>query len=122
MLPWTWKWVMGPLVDNLHLKRFGRRKQWIVSAQVGMILTLVAAILLFPHTTTDASGATVFKGFTLFCGVLLAHNIFAASQDVAIDALACTALDRGRARSRKRLDVRGSAGWKPRSVARECSS
>lgn len=92
MLPWTWKWVMGPLVDNLSLKRFGRRKQWIVSAQVGMILTLVGAILLFPHAATDASGATVFTGFALFSGVLLAHNIFAASQDVAIDALACTAL------------------------------
>lgn len=92
MLPWTWKWVMGPLVDNLHLKQFGRRKQWIVSAQLGMILTLVAAILLFPHATTAADGTRVFTGLALFSAVLLAHNIFAASQDVAIDALACTTL------------------------------
>ncbi len=92
MLPWTWKWVMGPLVDNLHLKQYGRRKQWIVSTQLGMILTLVAAILLFPQAATDASGARVFTGFALFTAVLLLHNVFAASQDVAIDALACSIL------------------------------
>ncbi len=93
MLPWTWKWVMGPLVDNLHLKRFGRRKQWIVATQAGMILTLVAAILLFPHAVPGTDGSPVFTGLALFSGVLLAHNIFAASQDVAIDALACTVLE-----------------------------
>jgi len=92
MLPWTWKWVMGPLVDNLHLKRFGRRKQWIVATQVGMILTLSAAILLFPDSSTAADGTRIITGLALFSTVLLAHNIFAASQDVAIDALACTAL------------------------------
>jgi len=92
MLPWTWKWIMGPLVDNLHLKQFGRRKQWIVLAQVGMIITLVSAILLFPQVTTAADGSRAFTGLALFSAVLLAHNIFAASQDVAIDALACTTL------------------------------
>jgi len=92
MLPWTWKWVMGPLVDNLHLKRFGRRKQWIVTAQVGMIVTLVASILLFPQVSIGPDGSKVITGLALFSGILLVHNIFAASQDVAIDALACTAL------------------------------
>ena len=92
MLPWTWKWIMGPLVDNLHLKQFGRRKQWIVFTQLGMLLTLVAAILLFPQMTTGADGSRVVTGLALFSGVLLAHNIFAASQDVAIDALACSTL------------------------------
>jgi PAT family beta-lactamase induction signal transducer AmpG len=93
MLPWTWKWIMGPLVDNLHLKQFGRRKQWIVFAQLGMLLTLIAAILLFPQSHTGADGRQVVTGLALFSAVLLAHNVFAASQDVAIDALACTTLD-----------------------------
>jgi PAT family beta-lactamase induction signal transducer AmpG len=92
MLPWTWKWVMGPLVDNLHLKQFGRRKQWIVFTQLGMLLTLVTAILLFPQMTTAADGSRIVTGLALFSAVLLAHNIFAASQDVAIDALACSTL------------------------------
>ena len=92
MLPWTWKWLMGPLVDNLHLQRFGRRKQWIVATQLGMMLTLVAAILLFPQVVTAADGSRAYPGFALFSAVLLAHNIFSASQDVAIDALACNTL------------------------------
>jgi PAT family beta-lactamase induction signal transducer AmpG len=93
MLPWAWKWLMGPLVDNLHLKQFGKRKQWIIFTQLGMLLTLVAAILLFPQVTTGADGSRVVTGLALFSAVLLAHNVFAASQDVAIDALACTTLD-----------------------------
>lgn len=92
MLPWTWKWIMGPLVDNLHLKRFGRRKQWIVSTQLGMLLTLVASILLLPQATIGADGSLVITGLKLFSLTLIIHNIFAASQDVAIDALACTTL------------------------------
>jgi PAT family beta-lactamase induction signal transducer AmpG len=92
MLPWTWKWVMGPLVDNLHLRQFGRRKQWIVAAQIGMLLTLVTAIQCFPQASTAADGTRTFAGLALFSAILLAHNIFAASQDVAIDALACTTL------------------------------
>jgi MFS transporter, PAT family, beta-lactamase induction signal transducer AmpG len=92
MLPWAWKFLIGPLVDNFHLKQFGRRKQWIVCAQLGMLATLVASILLFPTATTAADGTKVFVGLGLFTTMLVVHNIFAASQDVAIDALACAAL------------------------------
>lgn len=52
MLPWTWKFVMGPLVDNLHIRRFGARKQWIVFAQVGMLLCLALALLRMPDFTS----------------------------------------------------------------------
>ncbi|MCP5534120.1 MAG: MFS transporter [Akkermansiaceae bacterium] len=92
MLPWTWKWLMGPVVDNFHLARFGRRKQWILLAQAGMLLTLLASLFLFPQVETGPDGTKVFTGLALFSGMLLAHNIFAASQDVAIDALACETL------------------------------
>ena len=93
MLPWTWKWVMGPLVDNLHLHRFGRRKQWIIASQVGMLLTLLTALLVFPREVTDPDGARHFVGLGLFSAILLVHNIFSATQDVAIDALACETLE-----------------------------
>lgn len=92
MLPWTWKWLIGPLVDNFHLKPFGRRKQWIVLTQVGMLGTLVASILLFPTASEGADGTKVFTGLALFTTMLVIHNMFAAAQDVAIDALACTVL------------------------------
>lgn len=90
MLPWTWKFLMGPLVDNFHIKRFGRRKQWIIFTQLGMLATLIAAILCFP---TAAAGSKEFLGMAIFTQILLIHNIFAASQDVAIDALACSTLE-----------------------------
>jgi PAT family beta-lactamase induction signal transducer AmpG len=95
MLPWAWKWLLGPVVDNFHIGRFGRRKQWILTAQLGMMLTLVGAMLLFPQAVTGADGVKSFVGLGLFSGMLLAHNVFAASQDVAIDALACETLDEG---------------------------
>jgi len=90
MLPWTWKFLMGPLVDNFHIKGLGRRKQWIIFTQLGMVGTLIAAILCFP---SSAVGSKAFIGMAVFTQILLIHNIFAASQDVAIDALACSTLE-----------------------------
>jgi len=92
MLPWAWKWIVGPFVDNLHFRRFGRRKQWIVGAQLGMLATLIAALLVFPKIETDPEGARTVIGLGLFTTILLINNIFSATQDVAIDALACNTL------------------------------
>lgn len=87
LLPWSWKFLVGPLVDNLHFRRFGARKQWIVAAQIGMLVTLCLALLKMPHFGDDG-----VIGLKLFTGLLILHNVFAASQDVAIDALACSIL------------------------------
>ncbi len=87
VMPWTWKWLLGPFVDNLHFKRFGHRKQWIVTSQIGMLLTLCLAMYYFP---TMQNGQML--GMSLFTSLLVIHNVFAATQDVAIDGLACTTL------------------------------
>lgn len=95
MSPWAWKFAFGPVVDNLHLPRFGRRTQWVLAMQAGMIGSLVAAVAAFP---TLQGGQVV--GLAAFTTLLLVHNAFAACQDVAIDALAVGALpddERGRA-------------------------
>jgi PAT family beta-lactamase induction signal transducer AmpG len=89
LIPWSFKFLAGPLVDNLHLRRFGRRKQWIVLAQTGMLLTLGVALLHMPEV-----GAGGLSGLGLFTFLMLLHNVFAATQDVAIDALACSVLPR----------------------------
>jgi len=31
VLPWAWKWVMGPFVDVVYSNRLGRRRGWIVA-------------------------------------------------------------------------------------------
>jgi PAT family beta-lactamase induction signal transducer AmpG len=80
-LPWAFKWAFGPIVDTITSVRFGRRRTWIVGAQLGMMLTLLVAL---PIDFSHAIG--------LFTGILLIHNVCSATQDVAIDALAVQVL------------------------------
>ncbi len=80
-LPWAFKWVFGPIVDTITSVKFGRRRTWIVGAQVAMMLTLLAA--------TPIDFATAIGTFT---AMIFVHNICAATQDVAIDALAVQVL------------------------------
>lgn len=80
-LPWALKWIAGPFVDTFSSDRFGRRKLWILMMQIGMMATLAAAM------------PVNFVGqFALFTAVIFVHNAFAATQDVAIDALAVNVL------------------------------
>jgi MFS transporter, PAT family, beta-lactamase induction signal transducer AmpG len=91
-LPWSFKVFFGPLIDWLPIARwgFGRRRPYIVVAELGMVLTLVhLAMVGDPRAHLD-----------LITTVLVAHNVFAALQDVAVDALAVDILsndERGRA-------------------------
>jgi len=80
-LPWGFKWAWAPLVDMFRLDRFGGRKAWIVICQVMMILTLIVVGLM------DYS-----SNFQLLLALILFHNVFAATQDIAIDALAVNTL------------------------------
>lgn len=76
-LPWAFKWLAGPFVDTFSSDRFGRRRLWILMMQVGMMATLAAAM---PVNFATEVG--------LFTAIILVHNAFGATQDVAIDALA----------------------------------
>jgi PAT family beta-lactamase induction signal transducer AmpG len=80
-LPWAWKWLAGPVVDLVASERLGRRRAWIVGCQLVMAATLLVA------------GRVDFAtALHLFTAIVLVHNVFAATQDVAIDALAVEAL------------------------------
>jgi MFS transporter, PAT family, beta-lactamase induction signal transducer AmpG len=76
-LPWAFKWAMGPFVDALSSDRFGRRRLWILMTQLGMVATLLLAM---PVDFVGQIG--------LFTFIIALHNVFCATQDVAIDALA----------------------------------
>lgn len=80
-LPWAWKWVAGPFVDLLYSNRLGRRRAWIVGTQVMLCLTLLACM---PLKLPDH--------LAWLTRIILIHNCFAATMDVAIDALACSTL------------------------------
>jgi PAT family beta-lactamase induction signal transducer AmpG len=89
-LPWAFKWLMGPIVDVVASERFGRRRGWILSMQAGMVISLLAIQYV-----------GVGAGIQLLTMLIIIHNIFAATQDIAIDALAVGVL---------KPDERGLAG------------
>lgn len=89
-LPYTFKWVWGPVIDAVQIPRLGRRRPWIVFAQLMMALT-VAAMLVIGDLSTNLK---------LLAWMILLHTVFNALQDVSVDALAVDLLDddeRGRA-------------------------
>lgn len=79
VLPWSLKLLWAPLVDVLRGPRFGLRG-WIATAQVLMLATLLPLAWLDPLRSTG-----------LLTALLLMHALAAATQDVAIDALAIAA-------------------------------
>jgi MFS family permease len=74
-VPWTLKFLAGPLVDR-SVERGVRLRDWILACQVMMGLALL------PLAAGEAAPA-----FRLLLGLLFVHACFAALQDVAIDAL-----------------------------------
>ena len=76
VLPWVFKFLWAPLVDALRTPRWGFRA-WIITAQLAMGATLVPLIWLDP-----------MEHFRWWGALLLLHAFCAATQDVAIDALA----------------------------------
>jgi PAT family beta-lactamase induction signal transducer AmpG len=82
-VPWAVKWAFGPFVDVLSSDRWGRRRMWILITQAMMVVTLLVAM------------PVSFKNqLWLFTVIILIHNVFSATQDVAIDALAVNVLHR----------------------------
>ena len=77
-LPWSLKFLWGPVIDRYQYREMGRRRPWILAAQTGMILFL-SAILLVPDPASNVLLVSV-----MFC----VYNIFTSLQDVSTDALA----------------------------------
>lgn len=92
ILPWGLKVFWGPLLDAWPPRfgaRWGRRRPFIVLAQAGMALTLLALVPL-----------DVKSQLSIVAWIVLVHNVFASMQDVAVDGLAVDVLrddERGRA-------------------------
>lgn len=76
LIPWIFKFLWAPLVDLFRGPRWGYRA-WLVTMQVAMALSLVPLIWLDP-----------VNDFDWWRTLLLVHAFAAATQDIAIDALA----------------------------------
>lgn len=78
-LCWGMKWLWAPLVDRLRLpyltRAFGRRRAWLFSAQIGLMISL--GVLAFVNPARELALTGFLAAATAF---------FGATQDIAIDA------------------------------------
>lgn len=81
-LPWSFKFLWGPIIDRFQIPNLGRRRPWILIAQTGMVALLVT-MLLVPDLTDNIS---------LLGALFFVYNVFTALQDVSTDALAVDVL------------------------------
>ena len=84
LLPWTFKLVWAPLIDTVTIRSMGRRRSWIIGAEL-----MMAVSLLWMLAMGDLSHNLRLLGWIYFV-----HNCFASLQDVATDALAVDILPR----------------------------
>ena len=82
-LPWSVKFLWGPIIDRFQFPEMGKRRPWILIAQSGMIVVL-SSMLLIPNMSSNVSVVGV---------MFLVYNIFTALQDVSTDALAVDVLE-----------------------------
>ena len=81
-LPWSFKLVAGPLMDRFTYLAMGRRRPWVLAAQVG----IVAGMLLLAAAPSAENHIMVIAGIGFFI------NSFCALQDVAVDGMAIDVL------------------------------
>lgn len=81
--PMSLKLLWAPLVDTIYVARFGRRKTWMVPAQ---ILIGIIMIMLSTHLNSMLMQRAVMPLTLSF----FALNALAATQDIAVDGWALT--------------------------------
>lgn len=74
-LPYTLKFLWAPLLDRYQLSYIGRRRSWLLQAQIGLIFSLIGLGLTEPAINPWG-----------VAGVALLVTFFSATQDIAIDA------------------------------------
>ncbi|MDH3304567.1 MAG: MFS transporter [Gammaproteobacteria bacterium] len=77
ILPWAFKLLSGPLMDRYQFLAMGRRRPWVLGAQLGMTLSFFGLVLV------DNPAEQI--GLLMILGLLI--NVFAATQDVAVDGM-----------------------------------
>lgn len=77
-LPWAFKLLSGPLMDRYQFLAMGRRRPWVLFAQLGLALSFFGLVPIVEPVSQI--------GHLMMLGFLI--NVFAAMQDVAVDAMA----------------------------------
>ena len=77
-LPWSFKLLAGPLMDRFTFLAMGRRRPWVLGAQLGVVGGLIV-LASAPDPTSELTTLAAM-GFLINC--------FCAMQDVAVDGMA----------------------------------
>ncbi|HSG08202.1 MAG TPA: MFS transporter [Longimicrobiales bacterium] len=77
VLPWAFKLAAGPFMDRYMYLPMGRRRPWVIVAQLGLTVSLLGLALI--HDPLEQ-----LKLLTLLGAII---NTFAATQDVAVDGM-----------------------------------
>lgn len=77
ILPWAFKLLSGPLMDRFQFLPMGRRRPWVLGAQLGMTLSFFSLVLV--DNPAEQVGLLTVLGLFI--------NVFAATQDVAVDGM-----------------------------------
>lgn len=78
LVPWSFKLIWAPLMDTYTIRSMGRRRPWIIGAELMMAATLLGFVGL--GDPSEKLGLLIVMYFL--------HNCFASLQDVCTDALA----------------------------------
>jgi len=78
LIPWSFKLIWAPIMDSYTIRSMGRRRPWIIGAELLMAVTLLGLIGL--GDLSDQLKPLLFMYFL--------HNCFASLQDVCTDAMA----------------------------------
>lgn len=78
---WPLKFLWAPLVDRLRFGRWGHYRVWLILMQGGLVLVTLAMGRF--HVTED---------FAIIYGLGLSLAVLSATQDIALDGLACRIL------------------------------
>ena len=81
--PWAFKWVWGPIIDRFTFPAMGRRRPWIIAAQLMMSATMFLLLFIGDLATS----------IRVVAWIILLHNIFKSIQDVSVDALAVDVIE-----------------------------
>ncbi|MEN2977179.1 MFS transporter [Tistrella bauzanensis] len=83
-LVWPLKLLWAPVIDRWRLGRVGHYRGWAMVSQTGMVAVLVVMAAFDP-----------LADFAVVYGLCLALALLSATQDVAVDGLACRLLPPG---------------------------
>jgi MFS transporter, PAT family, beta-lactamase induction signal transducer AmpG len=91
--PWVFKFLWAPLVDRYALRWPGRRRSWVILAQLALAGTFGALAAFAWRALAARSAGGMLAHAPLLIGLLaVALAFFSATQDIALDAYAVEVL------------------------------